>query len=539
MKNIVFLVKNGIGFGHIRRALLLAEELALSNSDLRPIVVSQAHSLDLYRASRVRVVNFPLLHRVPSARTEDSYLEMLDRLMVRLQPAVVVEDTYPDGRYGAVPSLRHVPRILIMRRLDGLSLDQLRESGAFERYMRILIAQEQMDFLSEGHSGDTLTAAELSDRVDFIGNIHHVPTPDEINRARATYSPDGEQIVVVAAGAGGDQLHDGYGDQLFGNCVQVANEFAGEGHAARFVLVTGPYYAGRPLRDTRNVVVQRFEPQLSALLAAADVAVIKPGNNALSEALVGSANLVLVPDASFMEGVDEHALRTTHRYGGVVVRPEKHVLEEAIRGALAAPARTKRPAASTDSLGQAVAIIRELATAPAPSPNPKQLALLVQGTDGIRVASIASPMTEWQTITLADAPSPATAVLLGADPPGCDPQALVDRGVRVLLVDRDGPSAGAKRWLTLSPPAPSLVVLRTAVVMPTRDEIDEAIHCVARHLRRRAWGAVRLDVRGQREDEVGTYVDKLLDWISEQSVDITDVGTLAAHAADELMGWTS
>jgi len=53
MKNAVFLVKNGIGFGHIRRALLLAEAVQ-SAERLRPVVVSQASSLALYGESPVR-----------------------------------------------------------------------------------------------------------------------------------------------------------------------------------------------------------------------------------------------------------------------------------------------------------------------------------------------------------------------------------------------------------------------------------------------------------------------------------------------------
>lgn len=387
MKNVVFLVKNGIGFGHIRRALLLAEELE-QHKQLRPIVVSQAHSMDIYGNTAVRVVNFPLLHRVPSAAIEDCYLDVLDKLMIRLAPAVVVEDTYPDPRYGAVPALRGAPRILLMRRLDGLSLDQLRNRQAFARYSRILIAQTQEEFLQEGHSGDTLAGALLSRRVEFIGNVHYVPTAEAIDRVRRQYCPQGEPLVVVSAGAGGDQLHDGYGDQLFGSSHAVADALRREGHRAKFVLVTGPYYAGRPLPERDNLSVRGFEPELPALLAAADVAVIKPGNNALSEALVGSANLVLVPDTSFMEGTREHAERVTATYGGVVTNPSPQALDRAIRTALHQPARTNRPPTLATPIQRALDAIGEEANAPTPQVRAKQLALLVRDSDPVRVASV-------------------------------------------------------------------------------------------------------------------------------------------------------
>ncbi len=79
----LFLVKNGIGYGHIRRALLIAGELA-RRDDLRPIVVSQARTLDLLLTSTVPVLNLPLLHRVPSAVGEDAYIDILDRVIGRL-----------------------------------------------------------------------------------------------------------------------------------------------------------------------------------------------------------------------------------------------------------------------------------------------------------------------------------------------------------------------------------------------------------------------------------------------------------------------
>lgn len=91
----LFLVKNGIGYGHIRRALLVADELA-RRGELRPVVVSQARTLDLLRTSTVPVLNLPLLHRVPSAVGEDAYLDVIERVVERLGPAVAIEDTYPD-----------------------------------------------------------------------------------------------------------------------------------------------------------------------------------------------------------------------------------------------------------------------------------------------------------------------------------------------------------------------------------------------------------------------------------------------------------
>jgi predicted glycosyltransferase len=174
VRNVVFLVKNGIGFGHIRRAILLAEAVR-EQGRLRPIVVSQASSLQLYTTTTIPVVNFPLLHRVSSAVAEDCYLDILDRLLEHLDPAVVIEDTYPDPRYLALTSLADRPRLLVMRRMDGESFDQIRELGRLAHYDRILIAQRPEEFAREGHSGHSTAAVESSGRFTFVGNLYHTP----------------------------------------------------------------------------------------------------------------------------------------------------------------------------------------------------------------------------------------------------------------------------------------------------------------------------------------------------------------------------
>jgi predicted glycosyltransferase len=262
MKNAVFLVKNGIGFGHIRRALLLAEALQAAGR-LRPVIISQASSLALYGNTRVRVINFPLLHRVPSAITEDFYTDLMSRVLDRLNPAVIIEDTYPDARYRRMDALADRPRILVMRRLDGLSFDQIRERGDLAHYDRILITQNASEFGQEGHSGESQAAVASSGRFAFVGNLAGIAPAAETAAVRREYAAD-VPLIVVNGGAGGDQMPDGYGDRLFHACQEIAATLAQEGNPARFAFVTGPYYAGRPLQATRNVTVRRFEPRLAA-----------------------------------------------------------------------------------------------------------------------------------------------------------------------------------------------------------------------------------------------------------------------------------
>lgn len=527
----LFLVKNGIGYGHIRRALLLAGELA-RRAELRPVVVSQARTLDLLRTSTAPVLNLPLLHRVPSAVGEDAYLDVLDRVVERLAPAVAVEDTYPDPRYGALPALRGVPRVLVLRRLDGESFDTLRTRGAFRPYHRILLAEDDHDLASEGHSGETLAALRHSDRVVHVGNIHHVPTGEEIDAERRRH---GRPLVVVNGGAGGDQLHDGYGHRLLEACHRTAADLHTAGHPARFVLVTGPYYAGRSLPPLPNLTVHRFTLALPALLAAADVAVIKPGNNALAEALHGRAHLVLVPDASFLEGTRRHAHRVVNRYGGTVVDADG--IDDAIRAALThADSRDRQPPHPTHAIRAAADAITTAAAPQPPAVHPRPVCLLVRHPDP--AARLPPHTTALGTLSATDSARTARAVLADAPPSGLTPQNVVDRGTE-LLVTAGLPPDAVTRWLRLTPPTPALPVATAApVVVGPHDSPHRTLHGIARALTDPTRQAILLDLRRLAPDQATAVLDETTDWISRQPLVTVPAGRLLADAATRLLHGT-
>ncbi|MGC5054725.1 hypothetical protein ACLQ2S_25105 [Micromonospora sp. DT48] len=550
MKNAVFLVKNGIGFGHIRRALLIAEAVQ-SAGRLRPIVISQASSLALYRNSPVRVVNFPLLHRVPSAVAEDLYTDLLDRLLSRLDPVVVVEDTYPDARYRRLPALADRPRLLVMRRLDGLSFDQIRQRGDFGHYDEILVAQDEHAFHEEGHSGESLAAVELSGRFRFVGNIAHIANGEEVIAARMAYAPDGAPLVVVNGGAGGDQMPDGYGDRLFTACQDVAAALAAEGNPARFVLVTGPYYAGRPLQESENVTVRRFDPRLPALLAAGDVVVIKPGNNALSEALAGGGQLVLVPDVSFMEGLDEHAARVAQRYGGVVGTPDRNSLEPLIRSALARGPRPARLAPRPTALAAVVDAIHDYAGfAPGCDVSPKLLLLALiapdylepaelrkQLPDSLREAVIVDSLEQDEPLvrlTSLDRTSfkAVAAVVVDGEVGPMTPQQLAERGVRLLI--RTGASPAVDRWLRLHPSRPALLAQQAELVRASPR--PEALKRRAtKLLNAGAAGTILVDLRALPPLALADYLTAVGQWIARQPVRVVGVSAIVAQEAERLL----
>lgn len=553
MKAVALLVKNGIGFGHLRRAVLIAEAIR-NEGRLRPVIISQASSLSLFRDTPVEVVNFPLLHRVSSAVAEDSYIAILDRLLDRLDPAVIVEDTYPDPRYLSLRSIAHRPRLLVMRRLDGTSFDQLRTQGRFAVYDKILIAQSRKDFARENHSGDSSAAVQSAGSFSFIGNLSYAPTPAEISQARAAYAPDGKPLVVVNGGAGGDQMPDGYGDRLFGACARVAERLQGDGHPARFVFVTGPYYAGRPLQETDNVTVRRYEPRLAALLASAQVAVIKPGNNALSEALQGQAHLVLVPDVSFMEGLDEHAARVADQYGGAVAEADPEVLEAHVREGLARPPRLMRPEANHKSLAEALDAIHQLAEPSLPQiPRRRLMLVLKAGTnqrsgrlDPVVPESLKGALIVRESltghgpaITRFDAPEAALqkpqALLIGAEPPAASPQDVADRGVQVLIT-LNAVSPAVRRWLQLAPPTPSLALQRSSTITASDGRAEHGLRGLARAVATEELSCLVVDLSQLGgEEATKEYLAVVGDWLRDQPVELIGPDAAAAVLGRRLL----
>lgn len=552
MRTIALLVKNGIGFGHLRRAVLIAEAIR-EEGRLRPVIISQASSLSLFRDTPVEVINFPLLHRVSSAVAEDSYIAILDRLLGRLDPAVVVEDTYPDPRYLSLRSLAHRPRLLVMRRLDGASFDQLRAQGRFAVYDKILIAQSREDFAREGHSGDSTAAVQCAGSFSFVGNLSYAPTPAEISQVRATYAPGGEPVVVVNGGAGGDQMPDGYGDRLFGACAQVAERLQAEGHPARFVFVTGPYYAGRPLQETGNVTVRRYEPRLAALLASAQVAVIKPGNNALSEALQGQAHLVLVPDVSFMEGLDGHAARIAEQYGGAVAKTDPDGLEALVREGLARPPRLIRPEGNQKGLAEVLDAIHQLTESPLPGVPRRRLMLVlkvgasqrelleravpesVNGALIVRESVAGHGPTTVRFDELDGDPTQPQALLVGGEPPAATPQDIVDEGVRVLIAPSTVPPA-VLRWLHLAPPTPSLTLLKSSSITAADGRAELCVRGLARAVTAEEVSCLVVDLSQLSGEEAFTeYLSAVGDWLRGQPVELIAPEAVAAVLARRLL----
>ncbi len=243
---------------------------------------------------------------------------LLNQIIADLKPNLVIEDTYPDEWYLSVPALQNVPKILVLRRIDPLSFDKLRREGYFSLYDRILAIQDRNEFSAETHLPENTLLVKLSDIFRLVGPVFHLPTSEEIAHIKKKYNHPDKKLVVVSAGAGGDQFDDAYCEYLFTSMGEVAHRFLDLGENIHFVIVVGPYYRGIFPKSSSNITITGFEPYLSALLHVADVAILRPGYNVTQEALSGKARLIVVPDIfSYMESQHLYAEYLMRTYEGI------------------------------------------------------------------------------------------------------------------------------------------------------------------------------------------------------------------------------
>lgn len=314
-KKVLFLVKNYIGFGHIRRCLLIAKELIKEDSDLEILFISQAKSLNLFVENDFKVINFPYLEMLPTNALAAAYRILLNNIVEEIKPDLVLEDTYPDEWYINIPSLQNIPRLLILRRIDPISFDNYRVNGYFSLYQRIIVL-EAFDEFCRDQIAESEIFLKYSGKFVFLGPVFHYPENNEIAQVQKKYLVSAHTpLIVVNAGAGGDHFNEAYCSRLFNNINDIAGDFLKRGISARFIFVTGPYFQDQKLQPNENVEVVKYEPNLPALLHLADIAIIRPGFNVLHEALSGKAAIVSVPSTSYMETQMIYTKDLCRKYG--------------------------------------------------------------------------------------------------------------------------------------------------------------------------------------------------------------------------------
>lgn len=309
---VLFLLKNGIGYGHFQRTLVIAEELRCLGC--KCFFICQAGSLKIFEDRGFPVFNFPFLARLPNNLSELVFTDLIDGIIDRIDPDVVIEDTYPDDKYLSMPSVQNRRKVLILRRMNPMELNGLRLSGHLQNYERILCLEQADEFFAECNVPELRTAARFSAKFSFLGSVFKTPTKNEIARMHKEYKNPDFPLVVVNAGAGGEHLSGRESRTIFKNAIEAAKEFETEKLYVNFVIVGGVYNV-ESFEVGGNVKVVGYEPHLAALLAAADICIVRPGYNVVHEALCGGSKIIAIPGVSYMEQQAYWVKTLARKYG--------------------------------------------------------------------------------------------------------------------------------------------------------------------------------------------------------------------------------
>jgi predicted glycosyltransferase len=355
----LFFLENGIGLGHQRRILQIADALGEADAACRSLILTQSRSLDLFADAQHGVLALPSLHRLGSNAGELLAWRFVDEVVAAFDPDVIVEDTHPDARFLGLPSVRHRRKVLIQRRLDPLALEHNRRAGLLGEYDRIVWLEGRERF-AEGHPfGPWPALAHFSERLCFGAPIVAPVSDEALGRVRG--GGEGPRVVVTAGG-GGEHLDEGSCRLLYQAAAEAARRLEARHPAARWRIVLGPNYKHAPPAPSRVLRVVGFDPDLPARLRTADVVVMRPGYNAMMETLAGEARIVAVPGLSYAEAQAGWVAELVEEHGMQIAEPSPGAIELAVERALAAPPRRAR--LGGEGRERAARFIREVVSGP-------------------------------------------------------------------------------------------------------------------------------------------------------------------------------
>ncbi|HEY4121926.1 MAG TPA: glycosyltransferase, partial [Byssovorax sp.] len=362
---VAFHAINGVGLGHLVRAVAVATEVRALVDDAQVLVLTNAHDPSIAARAGFDFVQLPPRLGEPHAdpaRVDRALVPELEEAamlgaLAAFGPDLVVFDTH--APMGVVRRLAAMGAraTLVLRELRAEATAALAASGALLSFDRVVIPHEpgDVDVTALGHAAVEVTGPV----VRALG--------EAASRAKARPAT---RPLVVAIGGGGGQPVDA---RRYARAVVDAHILA----RARLpkletVLVTGPYgEAPRGAARVAGLRVERDVADLPALLARATLVVSQAGYNAVAEIRALAKPAVLVPAHRKAEDQRARALRLARAGAAVIARPEARSIADRVesivttRGAVDAmrSAHAKQPLTPMNRAA-AIAALRPVWRAP-------------------------------------------------------------------------------------------------------------------------------------------------------------------------------
>lgn len=375
---LLFYSHNGVGVGHFRRQLRLAEAFRRRHPDAVVLMVTGSHApgafADPLGLDHVRLPSIRMVDRYETWESRQPGVaigelmqvraDLLKRTVRRFHPDLLIADFMPAGPYGElVGALRELAaaggravagfRDIIDE--PGFVRDLWARTGVYdvlrEHYAAICVygARAVVDFeVDYGLTG------ELARRLHYLGYLGR-PAP-----TRTPPHPEGAELIACTGGGvdGGGLL----------TCVIEAVHRLPPGLVGRHLVVGGPLLSGEELRALRSqgarsgVEVTGFISELDQRIAASELVVTMPGYNTTCELISSSTRAIVVPRSGPSL---EQRMRASEleRWGRArTLEPlelNPATLAAAIEASLAAP-RPSPPPVPLDGLERAVTTLESL-----------------------------------------------------------------------------------------------------------------------------------------------------------------------------------
>lgn len=317
MKKIVFMLQNGIGFGHFKLALTISKYMK-DKCDIS--FITQAKSTVIFDNYDYKVYNFPMLYSLKSNNEILIMDNLINKLIEDIHPDLIIEDTYPEDFYMNLPATKNISKILLMNRLNSTEFENFFYNGVLNQYDKLIVLKEKDVFINEINAKEVKNYATYSDRIVYLNGVFNEPTEDVKEEVEKKYNLNNfEKNIVVNCGAGGWHIGNNICEKIFDKVIDVTNNLVKKGMNVQSILVLGPYskYLEEKYKESINehIRIVDFETNLDALFTKTDLVILRPGYNTTMEALASKQNVLLLPGISYMEDQDVWCRELAEIYG--------------------------------------------------------------------------------------------------------------------------------------------------------------------------------------------------------------------------------
>ena len=317
---VAFHTINGVGLGHVARAVNIASSIRDLVPDVRLLLLTNARDTSLITRAGLDFVKLPPRLNEPHAaptRVRTALPESLERaaLIAALDafgPDLVVFDTHAPMDIVRHTAALGARAVLVLRELRPEALRAFAASTGPLAFDRIVVPHEPGEM-------DLSPLAGLP--VALVGPIVR-PVVRQASR------PATAPLVVATAGGGGQPVDA----RRYVRAVADAHLLA----RARFpaletVLVTGPYgETPANVEPYAGLTIERSVADLGALLGQATLVISQAGYNAIAEIRALEKPAILVPAHRKAEDQRGRALRLVRAGAAVISKPEARALADRI-----------------------------------------------------------------------------------------------------------------------------------------------------------------------------------------------------------------